>query len=102
MEITALNNMIMDASKAIDDNTALFYQQKEKDGYEMLNRTLALLVETTNELLNSQTESNKKNVDQEKLNYVLSNAMIAIENGDTILLSDILFFDLKPLLEMCL
>lgn len=102
MEITALNNMIIDASKAIDDNTALFYQQKEKEGYEMLNRTLVLLVESTNELLNSQTDSNKNNVDQEKLNYVLSNAMIAVENGDTILLSDILFFDLKPLLEMCL
>lgn len=102
METTILKNMIMDASKAIDDNTTLFYQQKGKEGYEMLNGTLALLVQITNELLNIQTESNGKNIDQEKLNYVLANAMRAIEYGDTILLSDILFFDLKPLLEKIL
>ena len=89
----------MEASKAIDDNTALFYQQKVKEGYDMLDNTLALLINTNNVILETRIGSKEKDINQEVLNIVLSNAMIAIENGDTILLSDILYFDLKPLLE---
>lgn len=97
--MTVLRNMIMNASKAIDDNTALFYQQKKREGYAMLDSTLAILVQTTNELLNIHKDIEIKDSEQQKLNSILSNAMKAIEFGDTILLSDILFFDLKPLLE---
>lgn len=102
MEKTPYRKLVLDASKAIADNTALFYQQKQKDGYDMLDCTLTLLVQATNKILDSQLENNELIMDQGKLNEVLSSAMNAIEGGDTILLSDILYFDLKPLLDQSL
>ena len=65
----------------------------------MVDNTLALLINTNNVILETRIGSKEKDINQEVLNIVLSNAMIAIANGDTILLSDILYFDLKPLLE---
>ena len=94
--------MIIKTSKANEDNTVLIYQQKDKEDYAMLDYTHDLLVQATNVILSSQTENNGFNIDQTELNAVLSNAMNAIENSDTILLSDILYFDLKPLLEQSL
>ncbi|NMA73287.1 MAG: hypothetical protein GX963_03820 [Bacteroidales bacterium] len=87
--------MIVEAIHEIDNNTKLFYQQKDKEGYTNLENTLALLIQTTNVIL----ENNLDNIDGQVLNTILINAMDAIKIGDTILLSDILYFDLKPLLE---
>ena len=91
--------MIRDAIKSIEDNTSLFYQQKSKEGFEMLNNTLGLLINTTSGILGSQKDRSGLYIDEQELNVVLTNAMNTIEIGDTILLSDILYFDLKPLLE---
>ena len=91
--------MITDAIKSIEENTSLFYQQKNKEAYEMLDNTLELLIETSNGILASQKVKSGLYIDEQELNAILGNAMNAIENGDTILLSDILYFDLKPLLE---
>lgn len=102
MKKSSYRKFVLDASTAIADNTALFYQQKQKDAYDMLDSTLALLVQATNKVLDSQLESNELIIDQGKLNEILSSAMNAIEDGDTILLSDILYFDLKPLLDQSL
>lgn len=99
MGMTIKKQMIMDTSRAIENNTALFYQQKNKEGYEMLEDTLTLLIQTTNGILDSQIENLELYIDGQELNGILSNAMNAIESGDTILLSDIFSFDLKPLLE---
>lgn len=99
MGMTIKKQMIMDTSRAIENNTALFYQQKNKEGYEMLENTLTLLIQTTNGILDSQIENPELYIDGQELNGILSNAMNAIESGDTILLSDIFSFDLKPLLE---
>lgn len=94
--------MITDAIKSIEDNTSLFYQQKNKEGYEMLNNTLELLIKTTNGILGLQKDISGLFIDEQELNNILGNAMNAIESGDSILLSDILCFDLKPLLEQIL
>lgn len=94
--------MITDAIKSIEENTSLFYQQKNKEAYEMLNNTIELLIKTSNGILNSQIDKSGLFIDEQELNTILGNAMNAIENGDSILLSDILCFDLKPLLEQIL
>lgn len=99
MSTISQKEMIIDASKAIENNIALFYQQKNKEGYEMLESTLALLIQTTNGILNSQIEKDDLHIEEQKLNDILSKAMNAIESGDTILFSDVLYFDLIPLLK---
>ena len=102
METISYKNMVPDVISAIEDNTSLFYQQKNKEGYEMLDKTLALLINITNGVLDSQKDKSEIYIEEQDLNTILANAMNAIENGDTILLSDILYFDLKPLLEQYL
>lgn len=99
MNIISFKNMILEATKTIEDNTSLFYQQKNKEAYEMLDSTLTLLISTINEILELKNENKELNIDEFEINTVLESSMKAIEAGDTILLSDILFFDLKPLLE---
>ena len=99
MDIISLKNVIMEATKAIEDNTSLFYQQKNKEAYEMLDSTLTLLIGTTNKILDLKNENKEIKIDGHEINIVLENSMKAIEVSDTILLSDILLFDLKPLLE---
>jgi len=98
MEITS-PNIIIDAIKAIEENTKLFYQQKAKEGYEMLNHTLALLTQTIDLLKKSPIETDSLYIDEKLLNGVLTDAIKALEYGDTILFSDILYFDLIPLFE---
>lgn len=99
METTQYKRVITDASKAIEKNTTLFYQQKQTEGFELLDSTLGLLIQATNVIMESKVEKNEIYKDHEEFNVVLSNAMKAIENRDTILLSDILYFDVKPLLD---
>lgn len=87
--------MFLEAISEIEENTLLFYQQKNKEGFTKLDGTLAKLIET----ISTIQGSNLNNIDEKKLNEILSNAMNAIAAEDTILLSDILYFDLKPIFE---
>lgn len=93
MEKASDMEVIKDTIKAIEDNTELFYQQKNNEGYKMLNTTLALLEQTINAIQVSEY------IDGQLFIEVLTEAMKALENGDTILFSDILYFNLKSLLE---
>jgi len=97
-----INKDIIEAIEAIEKNTSLFYQQKDKEGYDQFDHTLGILMQTVNQLSVNKSEYNEIHIDEQTLNTILGNAMNAIESGDTILLSDILYFDLKPLLEECL
>lgn len=99
MVTISYKSIIMDAIIAIEENSVLFYQQKNKDGYEMLDNTLKILIKAADGILVTQKEKSGSYIDDKKLNAILVNAMNAIESGDTILLTDILCFDLKPLLE---
>ena len=102
MEIVSYKKMIIDVIKLIEKNTALFYQQKNKEGYEMFDNTLTLLIKTTDGILASQKEKGGLYIDERELNTILANAMNAMESGDSILLSDILYFDLQSLLKKSL
>lgn len=99
MDVILYKNTILEAIRAIEDNTLLFYQQKNKEAYEKLDNTLNLLIISINNILELKNVEKKLDIDELMINAVLESSMAAIEAGDTILLSDILFFDLKPLLE---
>jgi len=101
MQMTSFKEMIIETIQSIEDNTLLFYQQKEKEGYEKLESTFTMLIQTVNGILETKSKNNDIYIDEKVLNSILSNAMNAIKLRDTVLLSDILYFDLKPLLEQC-
>lgn len=96
-----IRDEIKEVIRAIDETTALFYQQKNKEGYQMLDPTLKSIMTVVNMIFTIKTEINQIQIDEQKLNTVLGNAMKAIERGDTILLSDILHFDLRNMLDNC-
>ena len=99
MQMTSFKEMIIETIQSIEDNTLLFYQQKEN--YEKLESTFTMLIQTVNGILETKSKNNDIYIDEKVLNSILSNAMNAIKLRDTVLLSDILYFDLKPLLEQC-
>lgn len=69
--------------REIEEVVNAFYQRKDKEGYEKLNGVLGKLMQVNNPLL------------VEKLMLALS----ALEKRDTVLLADILNYEIKVLLR---
>lgn len=97
-----LKYSIEEAINAIGQTTTLFYQHKTQEGYEQFNQTLNVLMQAINLILVAKSQGISIDIDEQKLNTVLGNAMAAMEQGDTILISDILIFELKEMFEDCL
>ena len=92
-------DQINEAIMLIDKTTTLFYQQKNDEGYQLLDKTLNSLMQAVSSVLVQNSYGDQVRIDENKLNTILGNAMAAIETRDMVLLSDILIFDLKGLLK---
>lgn len=90
---------IMEARKAVEHTADLFYQQKNSDGYMELNLTITKLMLVVDGLMHRQTMDNERLIVDQTFNSALAKAMEAIEHKDTILLADILTFDIDKELE---
>jgi CHAT domain-containing protein len=101
MQMMNLKNEIYEVLQIIEQTTALFYQQKNKEGYQALDQTLNRLIQTIDTIYRFQIENNQIYIEKNALNTVLEKAMTAIEQGDMILLSDILIFELEHMLLQC-
>jgi hypothetical protein len=101
MQMMNLKNDIFGVLQSIEHTTTLFYQQKNQDGYQSLDQTLNSLIQSIDRIYRYQKENNKIYIDENILNTVLGKAMTSIEQGDMILLSDILIFELKLMLLQC-
>lgn len=97
-----LKNMLNESIQSIERTTDIFYQQKNKQGYKELENTLALLTQTMNEIFTYKLEGHEVGIDENQLIQVLTEAMKAIEVKDTVLLSDILQYELKELFNKVL
>jgi len=85
-----LKENIKDVISEIEITTNLFYQQKNQEGFTELEGIIYLLNNITNRVSELELEGNHVNIN------IL--AMNALENLDTILLSDILNYELKEML----
>lgn len=90
---------IMNAIESIDDTTTLFYKQNEKKGFQMLEETIIKLTKAIEGILIYKREGKSQIVDEEKLNEVLENLSNAIGCRDAILISDMLEYELKIILQ---
>jgi hypothetical protein len=97
--MTNLKHKLAMAIQSIEQTTELFYQQKRELGYQNLESTLALLTQVISDIFEYKSQGNEIGIDESQLIIVLTKAMKAIEMKDTILLSDILLYDLKELFE---
>lgn len=97
--MTHLKKILNEAIESIDITTGLFYQQKKKEGYESLNETLTILIQTVDLMSKAASENVDLSIDVNQINQFLGNAMRALQQKDTILLSDILTYDIKEYLS---
>lgn len=94
----SLKEIIKNVIDGIEVTTNLFYQQKNQEGFTELEGIIYLLNNMTNRVSELELEGNHVNIDIVKVNQILTDAMNALENLDTILLSDILNYELKEVL----
>lgn len=92
-----MKNSIEATINSIDEVTELFYQQKDKEGYVKFEETLNFLV-----LILDSMENDKEgnfNIDHQGFNEKLVEAMKALEEKDTVLLADILKYEISEMLD---
>lgn len=93
-----LKSLIEGTTKKIEEATDLFYQHQDHKGYLKLDETIGQLMELADGLREVVAENPEIEV-QEFLS-VLAEAMSALEDRDTVLLSDILQYDLIDQLQV--
>lgn len=91
--------LIMKAIDSINITAELFYQQNVQEGYIKLKQTLDIISNLANITYIDKVEQEENTNIVNSINEILNQALQAMEQGDTILLSDILSYDLKELLE---
>lgn len=80
------------AIKSIENTAKLFYQQRENEGYNAFNDTINHIEMVIN-VIGNMTQKNS-NIDIHKILYSMNQAMEALVIRDSILLADILLYDL--------
>jgi hypothetical protein len=98
----AINHEINEIIQSIDATTLLFYQQNNEAGYAQLDQLLVLLMQGFNSILSYKAKGFDIGIEESQINNVLNEAMKAMQNKDTILLSDILCYDIKGLFNSIL
>ena len=83
------------ALKAIDTTTELFYQQKVKEGYGCFEEIIVCVTELIYYMTNQNGKEYNVDINEHELKNILLNAMQSMEVNDTILLADILQYELK-------
>lgn len=83
------------ALKAIDITTELFYQQKSKEGYGCFEDIINCVTELINYMSNQKGKEYNVDINEKEITSILYNAMQSMEANDTILLADILQYELK-------
>ena len=82
----------------IEITTNLFYQQKNQEGFTQLTGIIDSLYTIINRVNELELEGKHVNIDVINMNKILTEAMNALESKDTVLLSDILNYELAEML----
>lgn len=96
MDMIILIDQIMAQIEQAGD---LFYQHKDHEGYEILNETIGGLLELAEKLKVIARENEGIELGEQELLSILNEALSALEEKDTVMLSDILQYDLMERLE---
>lgn len=94
-----LKKMLDDLMNEIKEVTEHFYQQKEHKAYVQLSHTMQSITTVIETLFSGVGKENAPVFSIENLTKVLSEAMNALEVRDSVLLADILQYDLMEQLE---
>jgi hypothetical protein len=93
--------LIEKAILEIEQVTKLFYEQKQTEGYQQLEMTLVSIAVAIDVIYKLKNEAVlHSDIKIEEIVPALSEAMKALEQRDSILLADILQYDIKNQLEI--
>lgn len=90
---------IVKALESIEGTTILFYKQDENKGFQMLEETVIKLAKAIEGILLFNSKNNSQIIGDEMLNKTLTDLTNAIEVRDVILISDILEYEIKIMLQ---
>lgn len=93
------NVLIDKITEQIEEVSDLFYQHKDHEGYVKLNDTISYLLELAEQLKKLVAEQPQLCLNEQEFLSVLNEALTALEEKDTVLLSDILQYDLTEQLD---
>lgn len=92
-----INEMINQVTTGISQVTESFYQGKDNEGYLKLNGVISDLMSLIEKMI--EYKGSEESQGEEQLMQTVTEAMNALEQKDTILLSDILQYDLADQLQ---
>ena len=85
--------------EVIRETTNLFYQQKAKEAYAKMPDTLTVITQAVDTLHEYKCANESFPLEEERIAASLTDALGAMEVGDTVLLSDILEYDFIEYLQ---
>lgn len=85
--------LIKKSIKDIEEVVDLFYQQKLQEALNKFESVLGGMMTAIDTLFTYKSENSGFALDETKLTNTLKDAMGALENGDMVLLADILQYD---------
>lgn len=89
-----MKELLLKTIEEIERVTDYFYKQHNQTGYSELDQVITDISLTIDKIFKYRSEKQTINFDEQKLIDTLTEAMNAMEGKDTILLADILQYDL--------
>lgn len=91
--------IITNTVQTIRKTTELFYQEKVQEGYTVMQDTIAAIMQVVDALHEYKCSHEEFSLDEIRIADSLTEAVNAMEAGDTVLLADILEYDFIEYLE---
>lgn len=98
--MNSFDKIMTDTIDSIEETCTIFYQQKNDEGYQLLDTTIRLLTSVIEELYTLKSKGINIGINENILMIKFSEAMDALQIKDTILLSDILQFEVLELIKI--
>ena len=94
-----LRKAIEETIKCVEATASLFYQQKNQEGFQALEPLINGIMTTVNHIQDYQLSGHKIIFEDQIFNTVLTAAMKAIEEKDTVLIADILIYEVNEMFQ---
>lgn len=94
-----LKDKIETIIRETDSIVEMFYQQKTREAYNQLDLVLGEIMNIVEPLQIYQTENPRKELDMDGLLNAFKEALSAMEERDTILIADVLKYEIGEKLE---
>lgn len=91
--------LVVKSVEEVKEIVDLFYQQKEKDALNKFAIGLENMMTAIDALFAYRASHEEFSLDEEKLTNILKDAMNALQDGDMVLLADILQYDYLEYME---